>query len=50
MTDIAVIQGRASRTDHSAESGWWNCTDTDGYAAWLQATHWRPLPAPPKDV
>ena len=47
--EFAVIEGGPGKSDHSDKSGWWMCTDADAYAAWLKPTHWRSLPAPPKD-
>lgn len=28
----------------------WDVVGVDGYSAWVRATHWMPLPAPPKSA
>ena len=43
---VAVGAWGGGRSDRG-KSGWWDIINTDGYACWIYATHWMPLPAPP---
>lgn len=39
----------ASYSTHTDHPGFeWCVVGTDAYAAWVRATHWAPLPEPPK--
>lgn len=47
---VDIIQGPVGTSDADDEMAWWGCLTGDAYACWLKPTHWRPLPAPPKDA
>ena len=46
---IDIIQGPPGTSDADKNPVWWPCVTGDAYTCWLKATHWRPLPDPPKD-
>lgn len=46
VIDIGIWTGGTS--DFPGDD-WWSLPTGDAYACWMRATHWMPLPKPPKD-
>lgn len=43
---IAVGTWTGGASDYGPD-GWWYLPHSDGYACWMKATAWMPLPKPP---